>query len=96
MEFLTHGHCPTCLRSLKHQGSLGAFELSALLLPALGDSTLVSPSQCCAGGATNEHFVGLFTHKVFRVYETVSVLSHMATIAQHDKEVTCGVIQDGL
>ena len=48
-----------------HQGSIGLLQLSTLLLPALGDSTLVSVSQFCAGGVTNDHFIGIFTHKDF-------------------------------
>ena len=79
-----------------HQGSLGPLELSTLLLPALGDSTLVSVSQFCAGGATNDHFIGFFTHKDFRFYETASVLPYIALVAQHGKEVTRGTVQDGL
>jgi hypothetical protein len=79
-----------------YQGSLGPLELSTLLLPALGDSTLVSVSQFCAGGVTNDHFIGIFTHKDFRFYETASALPYIALVAQHGKEVTRGTVQDGL
>ena len=79
-----------------HQGSLGPLELTTLLLPALGDSTLVSVSQFCAGGVTNDHFVGIFTHQDFRMFEVSSILPQLSLIALHGKEVTRGVVQDGL
>ena len=74
-----------------HQGSL-----STLLLPTLGDNTLISDFQFCAGGMTNDHFLGIFTHEDFRFFETESALPYTALIAQHGKEVARGTVQDGL
>ena len=43
------------------RGKLGPLGLDAILLPGLGNQTLISLSQFCAGGSTGVQNVGVFT-----------------------------------
>jgi hypothetical protein len=75
---------------------LGPLGLEAILLPGLGNQTLVSISQFCAGGTTGAQNVGVFTSDGFRMFRLDTVLPALKLMAEHGHEIVHGTVQEGI
>jgi hypothetical protein len=75
------------------RGTLGPLGLEAILLPGLGNQTLVSISQFCAGGTTGAQNVGVFTSDGFRMFRLDTVLPALKLMAEHGHEIVRGTVQ---
>jgi hypothetical protein len=78
------------------RGTLGPLGLEAILLPGLGNQTLVSISQFCAGGTTGAQNVGVFTSDGFRMFRLDTVLPALKLMAEHGHEIVRGTVQEGI
>jgi hypothetical protein len=78
------------------RGKLGPLGLDAILLPGLGNQTLISLSQFCAGGSTGVQNVGVFTAGDFRMFRLDSILPALKLIAERGQEVARGTVKEGI
>jgi hypothetical protein len=74
------------------RGKLGPLGLDAILLPGLGNQTLISLSQFCAGSSTGVQNVGVFAAGDFRMFRLDSILPALKLIAERGQEVARGVV----
>ena len=70
--------------------------LDAILLPGMGNQTLVSLSQFCAGGTSGHRNIGVFTHEGCRMFTLNSALPALQLLSESGHEVARGIIQDGI
>jgi hypothetical protein len=78
------------------RGKLGPLGLDAILLPGLGNQTLISLSQFCTGGDTGVQNVGVFTTGDFRMFRLDSILPAFKLIAERGQEVARGTVKEGI
>jgi hypothetical protein len=78
------------------RGTRSPLGLEAILLPGLGNQTLVSISQFCAGGTTGAQNVGVFTSDGFRMFRLDTVLPALKLMAEHGHEIVRGTVQEGI
>jgi hypothetical protein len=80
----------------KKRGTLTPYGLEAILLPGMGNQTLVSLSQFCAGGPSGKQNVGVFTASGFRMFTLDSALPALKVLAEHGHEVVRGTVNEGI
>jgi hypothetical protein len=80
----------------KKRGLLTPLGLDAILLPGMGNQTLVSLSQYCAGGTSDVQNVGVFTKSGFRKFSLNSALPALKLLSEHGHEVTRGTVKEGI
>jgi hypothetical protein len=80
----------------KKRGLLTPLGLDAILLPGMGNQTLVSLSQYCAGGTSGVQNVGVFTKSGFRMFSLNSALPALKLLSENGHEVTRGTVKEGI
>jgi hypothetical protein len=80
----------------KKRGLLTPLRLDAILLPGMGNQTLVSLSQYCAGGTSGVQNVGVFNKSGFRMFSLNSALPALKLLSEHGHEVTRGTVKEGI
>ena len=78
------------------RGLLTLLGLDAILLPGMGNQTLVSLSQFCDGGTSGQRHVGVFTHEGCRMFTLTSALPALQLLGESGHEVARGIVQDGI
>jgi hypothetical protein len=78
------------------RGLLTPLGLDAILLPGMGNQTLVSLSQFCDGGTSGQRHIGVFTHEGCRMFTLTSALPALKLLGESGHEVARGIVQDGI
>jgi hypothetical protein len=79
----------------KLRGEYGSLQLDALVIPKMPD-TLVSVSQLCYGGKSNEQNIALFTTEGVRVFEFDTVREALKLMDEKGVEILKGYKSDGI
>ena len=80
----------------KKRGLLGPLGLDAILIPGMGNQTLISLSQFCAGGTSGHQYVGIFTATNFRMFRLDSILPSLEYATEHGDEAVRGTVHNGI
>jgi hypothetical protein len=78
------------------RGLLTPLGLDAILLPGMGNQTLVSLSQFCDGGTSGQRNIGVFTNEGCRMFTLTSALPALQLLGESGHEVARGIVQDGI
>jgi hypothetical protein len=78
------------------RGLLTPLGQDAILLPGMGNQTLVSLSQFCDGGTSGQRNIGVFTHEGCRMFTLTSALPALQLLGESGHEVARGIVQDGI
>jgi hypothetical protein len=65
-------------------------------LPGMGNQTLDSLSQYCAGGTSGVQNVGVFTKSGFRMFSLNSALPALKLLSENGHEVTRGTVKESI
>jgi hypothetical protein len=76
------------------RGLLTPLGLDAILLPDMGNQTLVSLSQFCDGGTSGQRNIGVFTHEGCRMFTLTSALPALQLLGESGHEVARGIVQE--
>ena len=72
-------------------GLLPPFMLKTIVIDQMNDTTLLSVSQACTKG-----FVGIFTSKDYKFFNTIDVIPYLQDISKTAHPVMSGKVEEGL